>query len=125
MDFHKKNRSSRLSSYHEYIFINEELDYIPAEGPGVARGKKKIWKKIKDLEKNWNFLAYVSPRLPMSVHKNFPQATHECPQKNQPIRSSQLAGYKEHIYECLVLFYRFVKHFFTLGKNLNFLFAVR
>ena len=71
MDFHKKNRSSRLSSYHEYIFINEELDYIPAEGPGVARGKKKIWKKIKDLEKNWNFLAYVSPRLPMSVHKNF------------------------------------------------------
>ena len=100
MDFHKKNRSSRLSSYHEYIFINEELDYIPAEGPGVARGKKKIWKKIKDLEKNWNFLAYVSPRLPMSVHKNFPQATHECPQKFQPVRSSC----------CLVLLYRFTNY---------------
>ena len=30
-------------------------------------------------------------------------ATHECPQNFQPIRSSRLAGYREHIYECLVL----------------------
>ena len=31
----------------------------------------------------------------MIVHKQF-----------QPIRSSRLAGYREHIYECLVLLYR-------------------
>ena len=31
----------------------------------------------------------------MSVHK-----------KNQPNRSSRLAGYREHIYECLVLWYK-------------------
>ena len=38
-----------------------------------------------------------------------PQAPHEWPQKIQPIRSSHLAGYREHIYiyECLVLLYRF------------------
>ena len=37
-------------------------------------------------------LTYVTPRLLMSVQKKF-----------QPIRSSRLAGYREHIYECLVL----------------------
>ena len=36
------------------------------------------------------------PRPPMSVHKKF-----------QPYRSSCLAGYREHIYECLVLLYRY------------------
>ena len=52
--------------------------------------KKKVWrKKIKIC------LAYVTPRLPMSAHK-----------KLQPIRSSSLAGLREHIYECLVLLYR-------------------
>ena len=30
--------------------------------------------------------------------------SHECPQKNQPIRSSCLAGQREHIY-MIVLFY--------------------
>ena len=40
------------------------------------------------------FLAYATPRLQMSVHK--------C----QPIRSSRLAGNREHIYEFLVLLYR-------------------
>ena len=43
------------------------------------------------------FLAYVTPRLPMSVHK-----------KCKPIRSSRLAAYREHIYECLVLLYRYI-----------------
>ena len=51
----------------------------------------------KKLEENkFNFLAYVTPRLPMSVHK-----------KCQPIWSSRLADYREHIYESLVLLYRF------------------
>ena len=44
-----------------------------------------------------DFLAYVTPRPPLSVHK-----------KIQPNRSSRLAGYREHIYECLVLFYRYI-----------------
>ena len=78
-----------------------------AEGPGVARGKinfeeKKILKKINfpkkiNLKKNIFdfFLAYVTPRPPLSVHNKF-----------QPNRSSRLAGYREHIYECLVLLYR-------------------
>ena len=63
---------------------------ILAEGPGVARGKKNFEKKNLDF-----FLAYVTPRPPLSVHKKF-----------QPNRSSRLAGYREHIYECLVLLYR-------------------
>ena len=41
------------------------------------------------------FLAYVTPRPPRSVHKKF-----------QPNRSSRLAGYREHINDCLVLLYR-------------------
>ena len=32
-------------------------------------------------------LAYITPRPPMSVHNKF-----------QPIRSSRLAGYRQHIY---------------------------
>ena len=60
-------------------------DYVVlAKGPGVARGNRK--------KTNFD----VTPRLPMSVHK-----------KNQLIRSSRLVGYREHIYECLVLLYRF------------------
>ena len=43
------------------------------------------------------FLAYVTPRSPLSVHK-----------KIQPNRSSRLAGYRKHIYECLVLLYRLI-----------------
>ena len=61
-----------------------------AEGPGVALGKKNLEKKILDF-----FWAYVTPRPPLSVHKKF-----------QPNRSSRLASYREHIYECLVLLYR-------------------
>ena len=41
-----------------------------------------------------NGLAYINN---MSVHK-----------KCRPIRSSRLAGQREHIYECLVLLYRFM-----------------
>ena len=44
-----------------------------------------------------NFLAYNTPRPPMCVHK-----------KCQPNRSSRLAGYTQHIYECRVLFYRLI-----------------
>jgi len=44
-------------------------------------------------ENNFNFFSvYVTPGLPMSGNK-----------KCHPIRSSRLAGYKEHLYECLVL----------------------
>ena len=53
-----------------------------AEEPGVARGKKFLKKKIEFFEL-------------MSVDK-----------KNQPNRSSRLAGYTQHIYECLILLYR-------------------
>ena len=45
-------------------------------------------------EKNWKKIGFF---LLMSL-----RATHECPQKFQPIRSSRLAGYREHIYECLI-----------------------
>ena len=63
--------------------------YILAEGPGVAPGKK--------IEKI-NFFSLKHP-----------PATHECPQtKFQPIRSSRFAGFKQDIYECLVLLYRYI-----------------
>ena len=81
------------------------IDYLLAEGSGVARGEKN-W-KIKIWKKNWkkcrNLLAYNAPRLPMSVHKKY-----------KPNRSSRLAGYIYvtyiYIYECLVLIYRWEKH---------------
>jgi len=70
------------------------LMYSLAKRPGVAREKKGwikfFWEKI-----NRFFLAYNTPRPPLSVHKTF-----------QPNRSSRLAGYTQHIYECLVLLYR-------------------
>ena len=44
----------------------------------------------------------------MSVHKKF-----------QPNRSSRLAGYREHIYECLVLLYRYRK-----GVGLSILYRI-
>ena len=66
-------------------------------GPGVARGNKiKNLKYLEEIERFDFYLAYVTPRLRMSVHK-----------KCQPVRSSCLAGYWEHVYECLVLFHRF------------------
>ena len=39
--------------------------YKLAEGPGVAR-EKNFEKKILDF-----FLAFITPRPPMSVHQNF------------------------------------------------------
>ena len=68
------------------------------EGPGVARGKKKVLKKHfkqrKYFEKNIRnyLLTYNTPRPAMNVHK-----------KIKPNRSSRLAGYEEHIYKCLAL----------------------
>ena len=45
------------------------------------------------------FLAYITTRPPLSVHKKF-----------QPNRSSRFVGYREQIYECLVLLYRFANY---------------
>ena len=56
-----------------------------AEGDGIAREKNFLKKKFE--KKLGIFLAYITPRPPMSVHKKF-----------QPNRSSRLAGYREHIY---------------------------
>ena len=56
-----------------------------AEGPGVARGTKKIWRK--NCEKDiLNFLSLWSPRPPMSVQKRI-----------QPKQLSRLAGYTLHV----------------------------
>ena len=67
--------------------------------------KKIIRKKIQIL-----FVAYVIPSLPMSVHKKF------C-----SIRYSRLAGFREHTFECLVLFYRLTerpnKHFIRVAHD--------
>ena len=68
-----------------------------AEGPSVAREKKMLKKNFRI------FLAFSTPRPTMSVHKKF-----------QPNRSSRLAGYREHIYDCLVLLYRFLRKTFVL-----------
>ena len=58
--------------------------YSLAERPGVAREKKGwikfFWEKI-----NRFFLAYNTPRPPLSVHKKF-----------QPNRSCRFAGYRQH-----------------------------
>jgi len=64
-----------------------------AEGPGVARIKEKKLKKRKKISFR---LAYVTPRLPMSVQKKFsPFGPAVWP-----------ASQREHIYECVVLLYR-------------------
>ena len=89
------NRSSRLAGYREHIYECLVLYRLLAEGPGVARGKINLEEK-----KIWNFffgffLAYVTPRPPLSVHKKF-----------QPNQSSRLADYREHIHKCLVLLYK-------------------
>ena len=44
----------------------------------------------------FNLFLVKTTRLPVGVHK-----------KIQPNRSSRLAGYTQHVYECLVLLYRF------------------
>ena len=63
--------------------------------------EKKNVRKKKDFEKIIFefFLAYNTRRPPMSVHKIF-----------KPIRLKRLAGYREHLYECLVLLYRQISH---------------
>ena len=63
-------------------------------------------------KKNSNILAYVTPGLPMSVHK-----------KIQPIWSSRLAGQREHIHECLVLLDNYISNklsFFVLKVKIEF-----
>ena len=58
-----------------------------AEGPGVAHGEKQYL----------IFLEYVTPRLPLSVHKKMSAHSVQC---------SRLASDRENVYECLVLLYR-------------------
>ena len=65
---------------------------VIAEEPGIAR-EKKILKK-------YFFFSYYTPGHPWVSTNNV-----------QPNRSSRLAGYKQHIYECLVLLYRFIYSF--------------
>ena len=50
-----------------------------------------------------------TPRPPLSVHTKF-----------QPNRSSRLAGYREHIYECLVYY---IDIFQTIINNVTFAFV--
>ena len=63
------------------------------------KARRCPWKKkLKERIKKKNFLDFFSlyhPRPPLSVQK-----------KIQPNRSSRLAGYRLHIYKCLVLLYR-------------------
>jgi len=54
-------------------FLKIIFYYLLAEGPGVARGKKR-------------FFSPCHPKATLSVLKKF-----------KPIRSSRLAGYREHI----------------------------
>ena len=76
-----------LTSQDKSSFQNLLYVMLPEE--------KKIEKKIKIC------LAYVTPRLPTSVHR-----------KIQPIRSSRLPAQREqkHIYEWFVLLFRFKKY---------------
>ena len=67
-----------------------QLSIINYKGPALPVENKKVGKKVEN--KIW--IAFVALRLPMKSTK-----------KIQPIRSSRLAGQREHIYKCLVLFY--------------------
>ena len=62
-----------------------------AEGPGVVRGEKKIW--------TFFFLISILYSL------RHPPATHECPQKISAIRSNRLAGYRQHTYIYINVFF--------------------
>ena len=111
LSVHKKfqpNRSSSLASYREHIYKCLVFYSTLAEGPGVARGKKNL-KCFENFF--WIFLAYVTTRPSLSVHK-----------KCQPNRSSRLASYREHIYECLVLLYRLIRplYKFTIFFDLSY-----
>ena len=82
------------------IFADEYLKW-PGATPTARiyitswRARRCPWKKNFEKKNFGFFLACFSLRPPMSVHK-----------KCQPNRSSHSAGYKEHIYDCLVLLYR-------------------
>ena len=70
--------------------------------PKTAVLPEEIWQVVK---------LYVEGHGGVARGKKFslchPQATHESVHKKcQPIRSSRLAGQREHIYEFLVLLYR-------------------
>ena len=71
--------------------------YKLAEGPGVARGKRK-WEKM------FFFKAYNTPRPP----------GHKCPQKN-PVHSA--INININIYECLVLLYRCIPNSILFLRN--------
>ena len=86
-----------------FIFIS-----VLTEGPGVARGKIIFEKKILTKKFSNFFLAFNTLRPPMSIHKKF-----------QPNQSSRLTGYREHIYECLVLLYRFDVFVNSLNSRLK------
>ena len=66
-----------------------------AEGPGVAR-RRKIEQQY---EKNKGFKK-------IEFFKRMSTPSHPCvsTKKIQPIRSSRLAGQREHTYECLVFY---------------------
>ena len=71
---------------NEYFSKNVFFLFKLTSGPGVARGNKiKNLKYLEEIERFDFYLAYVTPRLRMSVDK--------C----QPIRFSHLAGQREHI----------------------------
>ena len=62
---------------------------ILTKWPGVTREISTFFVK-----------AYINPEVPIgSLNKIKPN-------KCQPIRSSRLAGYRQHMYECPVLLYR-------------------
>ena len=77
------------------------MESILAGVPDVARG-------IKNLRKNVDFfVAHVNPGIP------------GFPKKIQPIQSSRLASYREHIYECLVLLYRYIGMLIYINKVIS------
>ena len=79
--------------YNVVILFHFYLTITIAERPGVAFEKKMLKKLII-------FCLYHPP------------ATHECSQKFQANRSYRLAGYTQHVYECLVLLYKLKKEEF-------------
>ena len=81
------------------------------KGPALPVEKKNVEKKNFEF-----FFSLYNPRPPLSLHKKF-----------QPNRSSRLVGYREHIYDCLVLLYECSKNFFFFKlkeKRIGFLFSL-
>ena len=85
----------RIRKNKKTVNLTKKVYLGLAEGPVKKicnQNLKKNFYLKKYFEKMSNFLAYKTPRSPLSVHQKF-----------KPIRSSRLAGYKDHVYECLVL----------------------